>query len=236
MLASARRECAFLRRSPWDLALVTWVPWLLLAMVMLVLGQSVLRDVPVAVVDDDASASSRALIRKLDAAPGIYVKAVPASLDDAWSMIRELGVYAVVHIPRDATRLTARGEAATLFVFYNASYLTIGQSASRDVASVVQAHNAESSVERSRYVSGRPAVPVRVQSTILFNPARSYEHFLGGLLLPAILQLALCVAVVAALGRELRDGSAGTWLAGRLFPMSHSLPLWGGGIPFPGRW
>ena len=42
---------------------------------------------------------------------------------------------------------------------------------------------------------------------------RSYEHFLLGLLFPALLHLAACPAMVGALGRELRDGSAGTWLA-----------------------
>lgn len=224
LCASARRECAFLRTSPWDIALVGWLPWLLLAVVMFVLGASVLRDVPIAVVDDDASGSSRELIRQLDAAPGIYVRTVPASLAEAWSQIRALDVYAVVHIPRDATRRMARGEAGTLFAFYNASYLTIGQSASRDIGAVVQAHNAQAAVGRGKYLRGASAisaVPVQVQSTVLFNPARSYEHFLGGLLLPAILQLALCLAVVAALGRELRDGTAGAWLdacGGRLLP------------------
>ena len=62
---------------------------------------------------------------------------------------------------------------------------------------------------------------MRVQTTVLFNAARSYEHFLVGWLFPAVLHLALCVAVVGALGRELRDGTAREWLAsagGRVAP------------------
>lgn len=224
LLASLRRECAHLRRSRWDLSMVTWVPWLLLAVVMVVFDAGALRRLPVAVVDHDRSPASRALVRALDAAPGLAVVAMPVALDDAWSLLRRVDVYAVVHVPRDATRQMQRGDAATLFAFYDASYLTAGQAAAREIAAVVQARNAAEGAARASMLrggAGVDAVPVRVQSTILFNPGRSYEHFLGGLVLPAILQLALALAVVAALGRELRDGSARAWLdacGGRLLP------------------
>lgn len=214
--ASARREWAHLGRSRWDLALCSWVPWLLIGLVMVVFLNGSLRHVPIAVVDHDHSETSRSLIRKLSAAPGIYVKAVPASLDDAWSLVRKLDVYAVVHIPADVSRQMARGGSGTVFAFYNAAYMTIGQSASRDIASALQAQNIETTRMRSQYIQGRPAltaVPVQVQSTVLFNAARSYEHFLVGLVAPAILQLAFCLSAVAAFGRELRDGTVADWLA-----------------------
>ncbi|MDO5103497.1 MAG: ABC transporter permease [Lautropia sp.] len=213
---SARREWRYLGRSRWDLALCSWVPCLLIGLVMAVFLQGTLRQVPIAVVDHDRSETSRALIRKLAASPGLQLKASPASLDEAWSLVRGLAVYAVVHVPADVSRQMARGGSGTVFAFYNASYMTIGQSAARDIASVLQAQNVETTRLRSQYLQGRPAlaaVPVQVQATVLFNAARSYEHFLVGLVAPAILQLAFCLAVVAAFGRELRDGTAAAWLS-----------------------
>ncbi|MDO4682418.1 MAG: ABC transporter permease [Lautropia sp.] len=214
--ASARREWGFLWRSRWDMALSVWVPWLLIGLVMIVFLNGTLRHVPIAVVDHDHSETSRSLIRKLSASPGIHVKAVPASLEEAWSLVRRLDVYAVVHIPSDVSRQMARGGSGTVFAFYNASYMTIGQSAARDIAAALQAQNIETTRMRSQYLKDRPAlaaVPVQVQSTVLFNAARSYEHFLVGLVAPAILQLAFCLSVVAAFGRELRDGTVAAWLA-----------------------
>lgn len=213
--ASARRELDFLRRSPWDIAQITWIPCALLLLLMSVFSGSVLRNIPIAVVDHDHSAASRALIRMLDAAPGVYVRQVPASLDQAWPLIRTLDVYAVVYIPRDASRQVDRASTGTVFAYYNASYLTTGQAAFREIAVVVQAQNAELSRGRDIYLRGRSgvrSVPVQVQSKVLFNAARSYERFLESLIFPAILQLAFCLAVVGALGRELRDGTAVQWL------------------------
>lgn len=224
ILASARREVAFLRGSRWDVAQITWIPWALLIVLALVFSGSVLRNVPIAVVDHDHSQTSRALVRMLNAAPGVYVRAMPASLDQAWSLVRQLDVYAVVYIPRDISREVGRGATGTVFAYYNASYLTTGQAAYREIAGVLQAQNADLSRGTDIYVHGRSgmrAVPVQVQSKILFNAERSYEHFLESLLFPAVLQLAFCLAVVGALGRELRDGTAHAWLeasGGRLVP------------------
>jgi ABC-2 type transport system permease protein len=214
--ASALRECEFLRKSPPDLALATWLPALLLATLAAMFGAGAIRDLPIAVVDDDRSDVSRELVRMLDAAPGLRVTARPASLGEAWPLVRGLDVYAVLYVPRDATRRLRRGELGTLTAYYNASYLTNGQSALRDISSVAQDFNAATlarDVAAVKTPSRIRAAPVRVQASVLFNAPRSYEHFLVGWLIPAVLHFALCLAVVGALGRELRDGTAREWLA-----------------------
>jgi ABC-2 type transport system permease protein len=214
--ASARRELDFLRRAGgWTVATVSWLPCALLVMLAIVFNAGTMRDVPIAVVDDDRSAESRELIRRLDASQGVYVAARPVDLDEAWSAVRRVDVYAVVHVPRDFARAVQRGEPATVFAYYNASFLTTGQSAFRDISTVAQTYSAILSVERSAFVPGRAgpqALPVQVQATVMFNPTRSYEHFLLSLLFPALLQFGFCLACVTALSRELRDGTSIDWL------------------------
>ena len=214
-LISALRECEFLRRSPWDLALATWLPCLCLAALAWLLSSAVPRGLPIAVVDEDRSAMSRELIRMLDAAPAIEVAAQPSSLSSAWSQARSLEAYAVVYIPRDLSREVARAGQGTLFGFYNASYPSGGPTAVRDVSSVVQAFGSRvawNEVALNRGPRVLKAPPIAVQVSLLFNSTSSYEYYLLALLLPAVLHLALCLSVVGALGRELRDGTAGAWL------------------------
>ena len=217
VVASAWREWRFLRRDAWEWAQMVWLPCLLMGIVVVTFSGVFLRQVPIAVVDADQSPLSRSLIRKLDAAPGLSVSARPASLVEAWPLLRRREVYALAYLPPDLTRQVARGETASVVAYYNASYLATGQTAGREIAAAVQTSAAEAGQGRP----GSRPLPVRVQSTAMFNPERSYEHFLVGLLLPAVLHLGLAIAVTGALGRELRDGSAMAWLDGsgqRLLP------------------
>ncbi|WP_222564893.1 ABC transporter permease [Novilysobacter antarcticus] len=215
LLASARRECRFLRASPWDLALATWIPCLILLIVAWMFSSGVPRELPVAVVDLDRSTTSRELIRHLQASPGLTVSEQPATLEQAFSLARALKVYAVVHIPAGTGRDIQRDGSATVLSYFNASYQVAGQAAARDIDSAVQAVSAQLAVTEIALTRGPASVraaPIAVQTGVLFNSARSYEQFLLGLLFPAILHLAMCVAVVGAFGRELRDATIQTWL------------------------
>lgn len=224
VIASARREWVFLRGSPWELGLATWVPFTCLAMLAWLFSSGVPRQVPVAVVDEDHSAVSRSLIRALDAAPGIRVTAQPADLQQAWSLARRLAVYAVVYIPADASRDGARTGSATIFAYYNASHRIAGQTAVGDVSGVVQAVSGQVATTYVAAIRGPRSVrqaPVVTQATVLFNSARSYETFLLSLILPAILLFGLTLSVTSAFAREIRDRTVATWLAssgGELVP------------------
>lgn len=215
VMASARREYRFLRGSPWDLALATWIPCLLLIIMAWLFSAGVPRNLPIAVVDLDRSETSRDLVRHLQASPGLSVSEQPVSLQQAFSLARALKVYAVVYIPVGTGRDIQRGDSGTLLSYFNASYQVAGQAAARDIDTAVQAVSARlamTEVALSRGPASVRAAPITVQTSVLFNPSRSYEHFLLGLLFPAILHLAMCVAVVGAFGRELRDATIQVWL------------------------
>lgn len=213
--AAFQRELQHLRRDRTDLLLVTVLPVLMLALMAWLFAASVMREIPIAVVDLDHSAESRLLTRMLDASPGVSVASQPTTLAEAQSQLRRLEVFAMVLVPRDATRQALRGTQGTVFAYYNATYLTTGQSAARDIADVIGAWNTRLLTERIGQQVGPAklrAPPIAVQSDILYNPARSYEMFLLPLVFPAILSLGLALAVTASLGREVRDGRLREWL------------------------
>jgi ABC-2 type transport system permease protein len=217
------REWRFLRGSPWDFALATWIPCTCLVIQAWLFTSGVPRDVPIAVVDEDHGAVSRSLIRALDAAPGIRVAAQPADLEQAWSLARRLGVYAIAYIPADASRDGARTGSATVFAYYNASYRVAAQTALGDVSDVVRAIGgqvATTYVAKAKGPESVRQVPIIAQTTVLFNSGRSYETFLLALILPAVILFGLTLSVTAAFAREIRDRTVATWLesSGGLLP------------------
>lgn len=215
LVDSARREWTFLWRSPWDLALASWLPGVCVGLLAWLLSAGVIRDLPIALVDDDRSAASRDLARLLDAAPGVRVTSRPEDLESAFAKVRSLDVYAVVYVPRDVSRQIERGERGTIVAYYNASYSTAGSAALREITAAVQTAGARLSVTdvaRARGPRLVRASPVALHSSFLFNPARSYELYLLALLAPALLHFALCLSVAGAFGRELRDRTVASWL------------------------
>lgn len=236
--AAWQRELRGLGGNRADLALVTVLPLLMLVLMAWMFTPSVMRDVPIAVVDLDHSSDSRQLLRMLDASPGVRVARQPADMDTARSQLRSLEVFAVVLVPRDVTRQALRGRQGTVFAYYNATYMTTGQSAARDIADAVSAWNARMLRERIGLQVGPAklrAAPIAVQSDILYNPARSYELFLLPLIFPAVLSLVLALAVAGSVGREIRDGTLPAWLgdtpwasiAGKLAPYVLLFALYG---------
>ncbi|PZP59170.1 ABC transporter permease [Pseudoxanthomonas winnipegensis] len=212
-----RRELRYLAGHRPELLLITVLPLLMLALLAWLLSDAVIRKLPVAVVDQDRSGLSRELNRRLDASPGLAVVARPDDLEAAFSLVRRMQVYAVVYIPAQSSRDAVRG-AGTVFSYYNASYLTAGQGASRDIAAAIGAFNQRvmaAPLARPGAASVLHGPAVVLQSSILFNSGRSFEHYLLGLLFPAVLHLVAALAMVSSLGREMRDGAGARWLSGQ---------------------
>lgn len=217
-LRSARRELARLWQSPWDLAMVTWVPVLALALVWWMFSTGVPRQLPVAVLDNDHSALSRQLVHLLDAAPGIHVNAHLPNMTEAEAALRSVSVYAVITIPTDFERDVKTGHAGDVTLLHNAQFATHSGIVQRDVRAAVATLSAgmETSARAKRGEAPRAVkvsfMPIQVRAHNLFNPAGDYEPFLGLSLIPAVLHILAMTAGVWAVGREIRDHTLTEWL------------------------
>ena len=183
-------EWHFLQRSTWDRALVTWMPLVIVAMMVALFWQAVPRALPIVVVDESHSTLSRDILRKVDSTPGVRVVAQPVSLNTAWPYVEKNQAHAVLYIPTDIDKEVANNQPATLFSFYNATMTTAGGTAVREMEAVLKELNQEVAIEYNAFSMGpsvlKPA-PVQPLVTLLYNPARNFEIFLVGLLLPGIL-------------------------------------------------
>ncbi|HRM95200.1 MAG TPA: ABC transporter permease, partial [Alicycliphilus sp.] len=68
--ASLRREWGRLRASPWDWAMVSWLPMLALGLMCWIFSAGQPYRLPIAVWNEDPSSLSRQLVRMLAATPG----------------------------------------------------------------------------------------------------------------------------------------------------------------------
>ncbi len=238
LAASFRREAAFLARHPWDLALLTWLPLVLCALIAWQLSAGVIREVPVALVDAERSALSRDIAIRIEGAPGLRLAYAVTDMREAETLARGGAVEAIVLFPREATQRAFEGRGQiTLYV--NASHAAVSSTIQREMAAIIAAANARAAVQQIAAVlppgSVRPA-PITVNSLIAFNAPASQEQQLVSLLHPALLHLLFMLAVVSAFGRELRDATIAQWqpdgaaLAGKAALYVLVFMVWGAAV------
>ena len=206
-------EIDHLGRDRWDLGLLVLQPAVLLFLVAAMLYQGVVRELPIAVVDEDQSTLSRALIRDVDASPTVRV--VPAKdLASAFSAVRSERAQAVVYIPQGLVQGFVRPPAAEVQIFFQAIFFSTGET----VGNAINTSVTDSLKEHAPQLLSSHGLPAarriepRVQVTLLDNPAGSLEWYLSSLIQPCVLQLVVACMTVVALGRELDQGTFVGWV------------------------
>ncbi|WP_394756348.1 ABC transporter permease [Rhodoferax sp.] len=216
---AAQREWQLLKKRPWDLAMISWVPALAVALIWWIFSAGIPNQLPIAVLDLDHSSLSRQLVRFLQAAPGLKVLESVVDPAQAAHALRRGDVYAVLEIPRDFAQTVLRGQAAQVTLSHNAQFGTHSGLIQRDVRSAVATLSAgiEMSARNKRGESASAArlsqEPLRTSTITLFNTALNYEQFLAAALIPAVLHILAMTAGAWAVGRELRDRTVNQWIA-----------------------
>jgi ABC-2 type transport system permease protein len=213
------REITYLRTHPWDLALISWFPALVMALTWAIFAQGVNVKLPLAFVDEDHSPGSRHLAIALEAVRSVAISASPSTLEEAWPLVRERRAYAVLHVPADWERRSERGDPLPIVLYTNEQYHAASSSLNADVVAAIgsvlgaRARTALAGLGGGFAGAEHRADAVRVELRTLYGPQLSFERALAGTFLPTILHLFALGGAAYAIGREFRDRSAGEWLA-----------------------
>lgn len=217
--AVVRRELRALWASPWDLALVSWWPLLLLAIVWWTFAAGLPRGLPLVWVDHDRSATSRQLLQLLEASPTLSLDQHLMDEGAAMHAVRSGQAVGWLVVPRDFERDIKAGHSPLLHLQVNGQQSTTAGMVKSQVQTAVTVFSAGVEL-KIRSAQGEPAAaamgnlePLRPGLVTMFNGPMNYEAFLVPALGAALLQLVAMFAGVACVGRELRHGTLPGWLA-----------------------
>ncbi|WP_404339090.1 ABC transporter permease [Pseudoalteromonas mariniglutinosa] len=215
---SVKRELKHLQQDKGDLFLCLGMMPLLCIFIWWIFSAGQPDSLPVALVDNDQTMTSRQLSRLADAAPGISLTKKYINSSTAIDALRTRDIYAVLVIPKGFENEVLTGSPAKVVLQLNSQYSTYSSTIERHLTGAILTVGAGIGIERLK-MQGifideglSIAVPINVNATPLFNEGPSYEVFLAATLIPALFQVLAMILVVSAIGRELRDGTAAKWL------------------------
>ena len=168
----------------------------------------VVREVPVAVVDQSHSETSRDFMRRLDASPDVRVAYHCNSLAEAKDLVGRQDAFGVIYFPADFQGRLARMEQSRVSVFCDMSFMLYYKAIFQTVTAVAGDVNAAIQVERAGNWTGREdeitTKPLDFEEVQIFNSTGGYGNFIIPAVLMLIIQqtLLLGVGLSAATARE----------------------------------
>lgn len=164
----------------------------------------VVREVPIAVVDDCRSAQSREYLRHLDASPDVKIISYCAEMGEAKRLVKHREAYGIVRIPRDFSQRLAEGEQAHVSAYADMSGMLYYKSVLTANTNVSLAMNARIKAERSGSTTAEQAKvaqhPIDYEEVSLFNPQNGFATFLIPAVLILIIQQSMLLGVGMAAG------------------------------------
>ncbi|MDA3865932.1 MAG: ABC transporter permease [Salinivirgaceae bacterium] len=168
----------------------------------------VLRDAPIAVIDNNNSQISRELTRMIDASAEVNVDYKPTSLLEAKQLFYKGDIAGIVAIPENFLKNISSGKQAYLSVYADASYMMLYKQVYTASATATITLGKKIEIKK-RMMQGTPkeaaikqSSPINFEARGLFNPIGGYSTYA----MPAILVLILQQTLLLGIG--MRGGTA----------------------------
>ncbi len=176
-------------------------------------------DLPLGLVDNDDTPTTRELARSLDAFQMTAITTRYASVTEARKAVQRGDVYGFYYIPEGTTRKAQRQAMPTVSFYTNYSYLVAGSLVYRDMRTMSELASgaAARTVLYAKGATDRQAMawlqPIVTDTHAIGNPWLNYNVYLSNTILPGLLMLFIFMVTVFSIGEEVKRGTEREWLA-----------------------
>lgn len=214
------REVKIIAHSPIRWIACTLLPLFSAFFMATIFGEGVMRELPIAVVDNDFSASSRALVRTIDSSPALHIAHHPTSSSEALAALRRGDIYGYVVLPRGFERDMTRGAHTTIPYYYHYALMSVGATVDSSLRPLLTMATLDPVVVTAREMGvSKERVEHFVEAVEsdlhpLGNPTLSFCTYLSEPFFFVMFQIIILLTVVYVFGSEVNSSSAREWLAG----------------------
>ena len=193
--AVMRREMGRLTRQPMYFVLMIVLPVVSFAFFALLFNQGAIRNIPIAVLDQDNTTLSRKAVQMIDDTPTAMVAYGIQGMDEGERLMREGRVMAIVQIPAFFEKNILSNSQTHLENYVSGTNITVNGLLSKDIQTAVTTFTAgiQLQVLMKQGLTQRQAMaqlmPVRFDKHVLFNPHINYGYYLSPSFMPMMLMI-----------------------------------------------
>ena len=184
-------------------------------------GREVVREVPVVVVDECRSATSREFLRKTDATPDLKIISYCSDMEEARNLMHRHKAYGLIQIPSEFERTLADGRQATVNLYCDMSGLLYYKALLSGCTMVSLDMNRNIQMERlsglSDWEKEVQTMPIDNEYVTMFNPANGFQAFLIPAVLILVLQQTLVLGICMLAGTERERRHKGELILGESY-------------------
>ncbi|MBO4442713.1 MAG: ABC transporter permease [Bacteroidaceae bacterium] len=181
-------------------------------------SREVVHEVPVVVVDECRSATSREFLRKSDATPDLKIISYCADMEEVRNLMHRHKAYGLIHIPAEFESTLVSGRQATVNLYCDMSGLLYYKAMLSGCTMVSLEMNRDIQMTRLSGLSDREkevmTMPIENEYITMFNPANGFQAFLIPAILILLLQQTLVLGVAMLAGTEAERRRAGVLILG----------------------
>ena len=163
-------------------------------------NNEVVRDVPVAVVDNSHSQTSREFVRHVDASSDVRVAAYCNNLEEASRLIGKQDVYGIILLPEDFDHNLGRMQQAHVSVYCNMGLMLTYKAIFQTCTAVAADMNSHIQIALSGNYTNRDdqltTQPMQITDVPIFNNTGGYGNFI----LPGVLVLIIQQVMLLGIG------------------------------------
>lgn len=229
ILKIARRELRRMASKPIYWFCMIAAPLFCFVFFTSLMAEGLPTDMPLGLVDNDNTTTSRSLARNLDAFEMTSIKEQYANVTEAREAVQRGDIYGFYYIPKGTTRKAQRQELPVVSFYTNYSYLVAGSLLYRDMRTMSELASGAASrtVLYAKGATERQAMaflqPIVIDSHAINNPWLNYNVYLSNVILPGLLMLFIFMVTVFSIGTEVKYNTVHDWLIMAHGSMFHAL-------------
>lgn len=212
------RECGIIRRDAMYAVCLLVFPVVVTVFFTTLMDEGQPADMPVGVVDLDNSATSRNIIRRLDAFQNSHVAGKYSSVNEAREAMQRGDIYGFLLLPESMSSDLVAGRQPKVSFYYTMTSLTAGSLVFKDLKTIATLGSAAvgQATLRAKGATDKQVMtflqPIVVSLHQISNPYTNYNVYLSAMLVPGVIMLFIFLVTAYSVGTEIKYGRSKQWL------------------------